>query len=122
MTLSPCTLITIATDGSMEGVDCMKSTASGVQKMGINIEMASFDDAIRHRLISVRQSGEDQLADVCKACDLKSICAGGYFPHRWSQSKQFDNQSIYCEDLAWLIRQIRDDLHTRLASRQHKGV
>jgi uncharacterized protein len=115
MTLNSCTLITIASDGSMEGVDCMKSTASGIQKMGINIEMSSFDDAIRHRLISVRQSGENQLSDTCKACDLKSICAGGYFPHRWSRSNQFDNPSIYCEDLAWLIRQIRNDLQHRLA-------
>lgn len=122
MTLNPCTLITIATDGSMEGVDCLKSTASGIQRMGIDIGMASFDDAIRHRLIGVRQSGENQLSDTCKRCDLKNVCAGGYFPHRWSGSRQFDNPSVYCEDLAWLIRQIREDLQRRVKERKNSAL
>ena len=114
MTLHPCTLITIATDGSMEGVDCLKSTASGIQRMGIDVGMASFDDAIRHRLVGVRQSGENQLSATCRSCDLKTVCAGGYFPHRWSGSRQFDNPSVYCEDLAWLIHRIHGDLRSRL--------
>ena len=122
MTLSPCTLITIATDGGIEGVDCLKSTASGIQKLGLNIGMTSFDEVVRHNLVSVRQSGETQLSDTCKGCDLKAVCAGGYFPHRWSRSRQFDNPSVYCEDLAWLIRRIDEDLRSRLKKRKHADL
>jgi radical SAM/SPASM domain FxsB family protein len=122
MTLNPCTLITIATDGGLEGVDCLKSTASGIQRMGLNIQTSSFEDAIQHQLISVRQSGELQLSETCKRCDLKKVCGGGYFPHRWSTARQFDNPSIYCEDLAWLIRHIATDLHSRLKENRHSTL
>lgn len=122
MTLNPCTLITVATDGGLEGVDCLKSTGSGIQKLGVSIDLVSFDTAIRHRLVSVRQSGENQLASKCLACEFKQVCAGGYFPHRWSKDNQFNNESVYCEDLAWLIRNIRADLGGRVKEKRHSYI
>lgn len=110
MTLSPCSLITIATDGGYEGVDCLKSTASGVQKLGIGVDFGSFDLAIKNNLVQIRQSGELQLASSCLSCSYKKVCAGGYFPHRWGNEHGFNNRSVYCEDLYWLIAQIRSYL------------
>lgn len=113
MTLAPCTLITIATDGSIEAVDCLKSTATGLHQIGINVHGSSFDQAARAKLVSIRQSGQDQLSPECLACEFKRECAGGYFPHRWGRDRGFNNPSVFCADLFWLVTQIRSDLISR---------
>lgn len=118
MTLSPVTLIVIATDGSIEAVDCIKSTGSGVQQIGLSINSASFDMALDAQLISIRQAGEGQLCDLCRQCLFKRECAGGYFPHRWGRGRHFDNPSVYCADLYWLISRIREDLASRRRKRE----
>jgi uncharacterized protein len=37
-----------------------------------------------------------------------NICGGGYYPHRYSKILEFDNPSVYCEDLYKLITHIED--------------
>lgn len=119
MTLSPVTLITVATDGALEAVDSIKSTASGVQSLGLNVHTDSFDAALVHPLVNIRQSGEDQLCAKCLACEFKRECAGGYFPHRWGgRERRFANPSVYCTDLFWLVTRIRDDLVARRRKRE----
>ena len=118
MTLAPATLITVATDGGMEAVDSVKSTASGIQRLGLNVNTDNFDAALQDPLVSIRQTGEGQLCSECRACSLKKECAGGYFPHRWSRVKGFDNPSVYCADLFWLVSQIRADLAARRRKRE----
>ncbi|ESY55400.1 MULTISPECIES: FxsB family cyclophane-forming radical SAM/SPASM peptide maturase [unclassified Mesorhizobium] len=118
MTLAPATLITVATDGSLEAVDSIKSTASGIQQIGLNIDKDSFDAALEDPLISIRQAGEAQLCSECRACAFKNECAGGYFPHRWGRGGGFNNPSVYCTDLFWLVSQIRDDLAARRRKRE----
>lgn len=113
MTLSPVTLVVIATDGSMEAVDSIKSTATGTQQLGLNVRSASFDAALDAQLVSIRQAGEAQLCDECRQCRFKRECAGGYFPHRWGRGQRFDNPSVYCADLYWLISRIQEDLVAR---------
>ena len=120
MNLAPATLVTITTDGEIEGVDCLKSTASGLQKTGLNIRTTSFDDVLPLRLLALRQSGFGQLSTTCQSCKYSRVCAGGYFPHRFSQKNEFMNPSVYCTDLYWLIDQIEDRIRARV--RQNVGV
>lgn len=110
MTLAPVTLVVVATDGSIEAVDSIKATASGRHQLGLNIHSVAFDEALHADLVSIRQAGEAQLCDECRGCSFKKECAGGYFPHRWGRARQFDNPSVYCADLYWLISQIRNEL------------
>lgn len=110
MTLAPPSLIVIASDGSIEAVDCIKSTASGIQQTGLNIRSATFDQALVAEIIAIRNSGSNQLSESCHRCQFRETCAGGYFPHRWSAEKQFNNPSIYCADLYSLIGRIADRL------------
>lgn len=115
MSLAPVTLATIATDGSIEAVDCLKSTASGVQQLGMNVHGVSLDVAAGHRLVTLRHAGLDQLCSTCRQCRYRQECAGGYFPHRWAAIGQFDHPSIYCADLMWLIDRIKSDLQERVS-------
>lgn len=117
-TLEPCTLVTVATNGEIEAVDCLKSTPSGAQVLGHSLQSSSFDDVLGAQAVSVRQSGEGQLALDCRQCTFKKECAGGYFPHRWGRNKGFDNPSVYCSDLFWLSTQIKKDLLERKRHQQ----
>jgi len=110
MTLEPCQLVMIATDGGIEAVDSLKSTASGAQLTGLNILDTPFDRALSLPIINIRQTGEAQLCETCRTCRNMTACAGGYFPHRYSKTRGFDNPSVYCEDLFWLVDRIREHL------------
>lgn len=103
----PVALLTISSDGDIEGVDTMKSAYPGAQTLGLNVRSHSFDDALDHRMVAVRQMGMDALAPECVACGLVKTCGGGYFPHRYSPETGFANRSVYCSDLYKLIDHIR---------------
>lgn len=118
MTLAPVRLVVVTADGSIEAVDSIKATASGQHQLGLNIRDVPFDDALRHELVMIRQTGEHQLCDECRACVFKKECAGGYFPHRWGRERQFNNPSVYCADLFWLVSKIRDDLFSSRRKRE----
>jgi uncharacterized protein len=111
MSLAAVTLIVIAADGSIEGVDSLKSTASGAQNLNLNVHRNSIDDAISVETVKLRQTGVDQLCDQCKQCAFVKSCAGGYLPHRWSRETAFGNPSVYCKDLFWLLSRIKEHLH-----------
>ena len=113
MNLAPCQLIVVSADGSMEAVDSIKATASGQQYTGLNVQTATFDEALQKPVIYMRQTGKNQLCEICQKCCFVKECAGGYFPHRYSSRNGFLNPSVYCKDLYWLIDKIKYDLIRR---------
>jgi uncharacterized protein len=104
--LQPVSLIGVAVDGSIEGVDTLKSIP-GQQVLGLHLSAHSFDDAMRHPKYMLRQAGVESLSPTCQSCELVTTCGGGYLPHRWSKENQFRNPSVFCADLTSLIRHIR---------------
>lgn len=114
MTSSPVGLLTISTDGNIEGVDCLKSTGQAIQVTNMNILNNSFTEALSHDIVKMRQSGITDLHNKCKSCKFLYGCAGGYFPNRYSKQNGFNNPSVYCEDLFWLLDSIQQDLTKRI--------
>ena len=114
--LEPVSLLTIGTDGDIEGVDTMKSTFPGAQTLGLNVERHSFDDALAHTMVAIRQSGADAVSDECRQCRVLRTCGGGYFPHRYSGERGFRNRSVYCKDLYKLIHHIKDRIRAPIAA------
>tara|TARA_B110000285_G_scaffold168628_1_gene188640 strand:+ start:1857 stop:2999 length:1143 start_codon:yes stop_codon:yes gene_type:complete len=113
MTSSPIGLLTISTDGGIEGVDCLKVTGRGTQITGLNIFENSLTDSLSNELVKLRQSGISDLHNKCKSCKYLYGCAGGYFPNRYSDKDGFNNPSVYCDDLFWLLSSIENDLLKR---------
>jgi len=116
MTANPISLLTISTDGFIEGLDCLKSIGNGVQVTNLNISTSTFTDALDHEIVKIRQMGVAALNNKCQQCDFLNGCAGGYFPNRYSNEKKFDNPSVYCNDLYWLLSQIQNDLKKRISN------
>jgi uncharacterized protein len=113
MTYNPIGLLTISTDGYMEGLDCLKSLGNRIQVTNLHIRDNSFNDALEHEIVKIRQMGIPALHKKCQSCDYLHGCAGGYFPNRFSEENGFDNPSVYCDDLYWLLQQIERDLKKR---------
>jgi len=108
--LEPVDLLTIATDGAYEAVDCIKAAHPTAEKLGLNIFDHDLDQVLAHPMINIRQIGLDALSEVCRDCGLVAVCGGGYFAHRYSQENGFRNPSIYCADYRKLIGHILNRL------------
>jgi uncharacterized protein len=104
--LQPTDFAVVETNGSIEAVDTLKTTYPGANHLGLNIIDHSFDQMFNAPLVLERQMGWSALCATCQNCELVRVCAGGYFPHRYSSKNGFQNPSIYCADLMKLIREI----------------
>ncbi|WP_329462076.1 FxsB family cyclophane-forming radical SAM/SPASM peptide maturase [Streptomyces sp. NBC_01431] len=108
--LAPPTSIVIESDGSIEGVDTLRSVEEGASWLGLDVYNESLDEAIHHPKLLHRQHGKSALAEQCQSCPLVEVCGGGYLPHRFSAARGYRNPSVYCADLEYLIRHIQDSL------------
>jgi uncharacterized protein len=97
-------LITVETDGTLEQGDALKTAAPGAPATGLHVRWNSFDEYLEHPGARARQAGLAGLGAECRRCPLVEVCGGGLYAHRFSARTEFDNPSVYCADLAALIR------------------
>jgi uncharacterized protein len=115
-------LVVVETNGDIEGLDSLKGTFDGATALGLNVHEDSFNIAAEHAMVKLRQIGIDQLCDTCKQCPVVKICGGGYIPHRYSETRGFENPSVYCRDLETIIRHIYGRLKETLAEEAPRAV
>ncbi|MFI6133682.1 FxsB family cyclophane-forming radical SAM/SPASM peptide maturase [Micromonospora sp. NPDC051141] len=101
--LAAADLAVIETDGSYEQVDSLKSAYDGAPATGLDVFRHPVDAVAAHPMIAVRQSGLDGLCATCRACPVVRRCGGGLFAHRFRAGSGFDNPSVYCPDLLYLV-------------------
>jgi len=109
--LGPIETVTLMTDGTMEPLDVLRIIGDGSTKTDINV----FDQPIQDVQNDLRwrtafEAGME-LCDTCKACEYFDCCGGGHLAQRWSNEKQYDNPSVYCE--SW--KKIFDHIWKRLS-------
>jgi uncharacterized protein len=105
--LSPVGIVVIATDGSIEQADSLKSTYQAAAATGLHVSRDSFDTALSQPSVVARQIGVRALSDTCRSCRIHQVCGGGLYAHRYGPENGFKNPSVYCEDLQRLIYHIR---------------
>lgn len=108
--LAPTASVVIESDGSIEGVDTLRSVEEGASWLGLDVFHATFDEAALHPKSLYRQSGKDALAEQCRSCPLVEVCGGGHRAHRFSSARGYRNPSVYCADLDHLIRHVQRSL------------
>ena len=114
--LSPDVVVVVDTDGSLEQVDTLRSAFQGATDTGLSVMRDSFDAALRHPGMFARQLGLAGLSDTCRACSLRHVCGGGYYPHRYRAGSGFLNPSVYCRDLQHLIIHVHQRMAADLAA------
>lgn len=111
--LHPIDLLTVETDGSIEQSDVLKVVERGAAATGMHVATHSFDSVMNSPGIMARRLGVQALGVECQRCELVRVCGGGHYAHRFKDG-HFRNPSVYCADLAKLIRHVRarmlDDL------------
>ncbi|GII52399.1 radical SAM protein [Planotetraspora thailandica] len=106
--LSPARMVVIETDGSIEQSDILKSSYHGAAATSLHLLRDPLDRAMVHPAIVARQIGDRALSPICRRCDIKSVCGGGLYAHRYRATTGFSEPSVYCPDLYRLITYIRD--------------
>ncbi len=108
-------LLVIETDGSWEQADSLKTAFDGAPETGMDIFSHSVDEAAAFPGVVNRLGGLGSLCRTCRECPVVRACGGGLYSHRFSSVNDFDNPSIYCDDLKKIIPVVvaRDaaDLH-----------
>ncbi|MFI1191410.1 radical SAM/SPASM protein FxsBH, inactivated beta-hydroxylase extension form [Streptomyces californicus] len=113
--LAPTDLVVIETDGTLEQVDSLKSAYEGAAATGFDVFRNTLDEVAAHPGVRARQLGLAGVGETCRRCPLVRSCGGGLYTHRYRSSGPptpsdggFDNPSVYCADLAALIRGVED--------------
>ena len=99
---------------AIEQVDALKSAYPGACSTGRNIASDAFDDVLWHPGIVARQIGAAALSEECGDCQVRSVCGGGHYAHRYRAGDGFRNPSVYCPALQELIVHIRDQVRADL--------
>ncbi|WP_406493063.1 radical SAM/SPASM protein FxsB, inactivated metallohydrolase extension form [Streptomyces sp. NBC_00846] len=107
--LAPTDLVVVETDGQLEQVDSLKSAYEGAAATGFDVFTHAFDEVAAHPGVQARQLGLAGVSETCRQCPVVRSCGGGLYTHRYRStgpSGAFDNPSVYCADLAALVRGI----------------
>ncbi|ADP84999.1 FxsB family cyclophane-forming radical SAM/SPASM peptide maturase [Pseudofrankia inefficax] len=113
--LTPVSVLVVESDGTLEQADALKVAYDGAAVTGLSVMTGPLDLALRHPAILARQAGIEGIAAECRACEVRDVCGGGFYPHRYRADTGFDNPSVYCLDLLTLIRHIRDSIAGEVA-------
>ncbi|MEV7867033.1 radical SAM/SPASM protein FxsB, inactivated metallohydrolase extension form [Streptomyces sp. NPDC088124] len=123
--LAPTDLVVVETDGTLEQVDSLKSAYEGAAATGFDVFAHAFDEVAAHPGVRSRQLGLAGVGEECRRCPVVRSCGGGLYTHRYRSGPgtggtstseapspggpgSFDHPSVYCADLAALIRGIED--------------
>lgn len=102
----------IKTNGNIDLVDSLKICGDGFTHTGFNVMQHSFDASFSDEVLQSYyfSHADSVLCERCKVCQVRDICGGGKFPHRFSRQNRFDNPSVYCESIRGLIYHIQGRL------------
>ncbi|WP_170294017.1 radical SAM protein [Paracoccus limosus] len=100
-------IVVIETDGEVGPVDTLRAALPGASRTGFNVLRNALADALDHPLLRQYHGANDALCATCRACPINRICGGGYLSHRYSAERDFDNPSVYCNDLTKLVTTVR---------------
>lgn len=114
--LAPLGYAVIDTDGSYRQSEALNAAYDGCAATGLGVFDASLDELLDLPGMAARQIGRAALSVQCGACELQQVCGGGHYGHRYRPANGFRNPSVYCEDLAVLIRGIAARLTADLRS------
>jgi uncharacterized protein len=95
------------TDGSIQGLDKLRSCEDGLSDMGLNVHEHDFAEIARASPFHGAVLEGLPPPTGCRACPERETCGGGHIPSRYSKARVFDNPSVWCADLLALFAHIR---------------
>ncbi len=105
---NPNEVMVIESNGDIESLDVLKICRDGITQSAANVHSHELDQAFDNEMVQLYYNSGKNLCATCQNCLIKSVCAGGYLPHRYRRANAFDNPSVYCRDLMKLITGIQN--------------
>jgi uncharacterized protein len=99
--------VVIETDGTYQWTDSLRAVADGATATGLDVRRHPLDAILALRAVEQPTAGLAALCATCRSCPVVRICGGGLRAHRHGRGNGFDNPSVYCRDLAFLVRHVR---------------
>jgi uncharacterized protein len=105
----------LESNGSLETVDMLRISKNGFTRNGLNIFSDEIDDLLKEPSFVVHYFSKKTLCESCLNCEFESVCKGGDTVQRYSVEKEFDNPSIYCSDIKYIISHVNNYIHNQIA-------
>lgn len=100
--------IVLMPDGSLEANDALRVIGDGCTASNINVLTHDLGDVINNDMWYEVYYRSHHLPVTCKKCYLVDRCGGGSIQSRWSNTKGFNNPSVYCRDYQQIFKHIEN--------------
>ena len=104
--IGPISFLTINSDGTLETLDTLRIRGCGSNQTKLNVVNNQFEDLKEEEDWKFVLKSSLDLPPKCMKCQFQLVCGGGYITHRWSSQNDFNNPSVYCEDLIEIISSV----------------
>lgn len=117
-------VVALKPSGKIEPVDSLKICGHGITETNLNIRKNTLDDVVSVPLIRKYYNAhqDSELCSKCCNCIIKHICGGSQLAHRYSIQNEFDNPSVYCNDIRVLVTHIQNRLVADMPELKDAGV
>jgi uncharacterized protein len=115
--LSDFGILIIDTDGSLMKNDTLKSVYNGADRFdeNYNIKDRKLMEFLQSSTFRRYKVSQRPTSTKCMQCNYLKLCGGGMLLHRWKNESGFDNPSVYCKDMKFLINNMHMQLKKHLA-------
>jgi uncharacterized protein len=107
----PIDTVTLMTDGSLEPLDVLRIAGNGSTASTSSVFKNALQDVQNDLRWRRAFEASTKLCDTCLQCEYLDACGGGHLAQRWTDERQFNNPSVYCE--SW--KRIFDHIWNRIA-------
>ena len=104
--VNPYGILVVETDGEIRKNDTLRASFDGADRFGSpwNVTSTPLSAVLASQEYIAYTTMQIPESDVCRSCDLLTVCGGGMPLYRWSAERGYDNPSVYCHDHKTLIR------------------
>lgn len=107
-------VLVIETNGDIETSAALKSISNGFTKENNNLQQCSLKNALESPLVQLAYKSHKNLCETCLNCSISNICGGGRINQRFSKENNFNNPSIYCNDIKLIVSHIQNKVFSLL--------
>lgn len=108
-------ILVIEPDGQIDKNDTLKVAYPDADRFATSwsVHRDQIGDILTSEVYQDYHRQQRPTATACKRCPELAVCGGGMVAHRWSESRGFDNPTIFCADQKFLIGAMRAALAER---------
>src|SRR5690554_676615 len=104
----------LESDGALEVADYLRVTESGYTRNRLTIGSNEIDELTNDESFITHYFAKKNLCNTCKSCELEKICKGGDTQQRYKSTNGFDNPSMFCKDIKFIINHINNYLKKQI--------